>query len=444
MDNDDIEIVDEAGSNSEIPTPSFGIQDIVKEDTSKQDISSVDDILNSLKEESKETVPTAEVAPVQEATPAVPLQEEVTPVQDVPQEVTPTVENTTPVDDNSVAIKQTSTLKNEAGTMVIGEVGNDGVKAINNSLPTSIDISNDELPSQKEDRREKRRRIKIQTKRDKRRTLISIILFIVVLLAGGGSAYYFLYIDNDNLFEAKNVTFELDQELPKSATYYVDSKKKINDMEYEIDLSSVSKAVGTYSYIVKHNKITKTGLVTIKDTKGPVITLKEKLKFSKDSDIRKEDIVESCVDQSNCTYDLEDKIDSSNVGNQDIVITAKDNVGNETKTNATIEIFEVAKTVVCINEDKESSDKKYKEHSEDTIYFDNYNNLIYVQGKKVVTYNDFMEYFDLQNKEKDNSDYVFDGANFAYSTFNKSLYDKDTGLYDEVMNVYKDKGYTCK
>ena len=342
---------------------------------------------------------------------------------------------------NEINIKNNATIKNEAGTQVIGELNNDGATAVSSDMPTNIDITM--KPEEVKKDLSKPKRIRIKTKRDKRRTLIIIILLVVVSLSLGAAGYYFFYVSNDNLFEVKNVTFELGQPLPSSAVNYVETSKNIDDMEYNINLNNVISSVGVYNYSVDHKGIVKMGTITIQDTKGPIITLNDNLKFSVGSDIRKEDIVKSCEDPSMCTYDLLDKIDTSAIGSQEIGITAKDNIGNETKEIAKIEVFEVSKIVVCKNESKKSDDGTYEEYLEDTIYFDTTDNYVYSIGRKIVNFIDFGSYYNIYNKEKENSLYKFDSLKHNYSLSNEVLY-KDEAKYDKYIEYYKEKGYTCE
>lgn len=350
----------------------------------------------------------------------------------------PNIVNTNP---NEVNIKNTTTIKNEVGTQVIGQVNGEEIKTVSNDMPENINITMKEEPVKKDTNKAKR--IRIKTKRDKIRTIVITIVLVLVILGLGASGYYFFYLSNDNLFEVKNVTFELGEVLPISAVNYVETSKKIDDMEYNVNLSNVISSVGVYNYSVDHKGIVKMGTITIKDTKGPVITLNENLKFSVNSDVRKEDIVKSCEDPSMCTYELLDKVDTSTIGSQEITISAKDNIGNITKEIAKIEIFEVSKTLVCTTEAKKSEDETYEETLEDTIYFDTNDNYVYSTGRKVVSFLDFSSYFNVYNKEKDNTTYTFDSKNHSYKIVSDVLYQNED-KYDKYIEYYKDKGYHCK
>ena len=369
------------------------------------------------------------------------------PTETSPTEPAPVEEIAAPVEvpnntdsQSGIDIKQTSTIMNESGTQVIGSLNGDSAETISEKLPDGIDITTKEMPKQEE--KKKTKRVKIQTKRDKISNIISIILIILVLAGGGFGAYFFLYLQNDNLFEVKNVTYELGTTLPVSATYYVETSKKIDDMTYEVDLSNVQNTVGVYNYTVKHNEVTKSGIITIEDTKGPVVTLNENLKFSINTVVTKNDIVDSCEDPSTCTYELSETIDTTKTGKQEITVVAKDSLGNESSTPATIEIFEVSKTLVC-SSTKSSADGKTEEIIEDTLYFDNTDKFIYVQSKKITKFIDFIAYFQAFNEYKDNKDYTFDAITHSYSQANKSIY-KDQGTTEQAKNFYSANSYTCE
>ena len=202
-------------------------------------------------------------------------------------------------------------------------------------MPNSIDVSAKEAAKAVET---KTKQVKVKTPRQK---ITSAIITIVVLLILGGGGYfgYNYFMQNNVTFEAKNVEFDLGQEIPKEVSYYINSSKPIVNGEYSIDLSNVGEDIGTYQYTITRKNDTKTGTITIGDTKGPVITFKDNLMFSKNDVITKDDLVSKCEDVSNCTYELEAAIDTSVAGSQEVGVVAEDDLGNQSNEKTSISII---------------------------------------------------------------------------------------------------------
>lgn len=342
---------------------------------------------------------------------------------------------------DNVEIKETETLKGEAGTTVIGEVDGDEVLLTSKELPQSIDVS---VKPPKVDVKPPKK-VKVVTKREKITSIIISIIVILIIAGGAYAAYYFFYVQNNNIFEAKNVSIEAGSELPNSASFYVKTSKTIDDMEYVIDLSGVLSTIGTYNYTINHNGVIKMGTVTVNDTKGPEVTFKDNLKFNKGATITKDDLVKECTDISNCTYELTSDVDTSNSGNIETSITAKDDIGNTSIAKVTIEIVDISKVLVCTSNEEKNSDNTYTTKNVDTLSFDSANNLVSSTGKKVYTYIDYASYFDIYNAQQNNSEYNFDKKTFSYWINNAVLAsDLNTKQYDEINNYYSNNNYNCE
>ena len=340
---------------------------------------------------------------------------------------------------NNIEIKKTATIKSESGTSVIGEISGDTITATNNPLPDKIDINS----KPKVVNKETNKKVKVMTKREKIMSVLAYILVIFVIIGGGIAIYYFGFLNNPSNFNVKNLSFELGSELPTGVSNYITSSNKIDGMEYSLDISGVGKEAGSYNYSVTHKGVTKKGTITISDTKAPVVTLNDNLNFTKGATITKDDIVKSCVDPSNCTYDLEKSIDTSTSGTVNVNIIAKDDVGNTVTTNAQITIIDISKTIVCLSASEKSSDDSYSTVIEDTINFDSNDKVVSSSSKKIVTYIDLNQFFTLYNAEKDNNEYSFDKVKFSYSAKN-DIDLSNLNNYNDVTASYNEKGYTCK
>lgn len=349
---------------------------------------------------------------------------------------------TSNVDANApVTLVETAVTKGSAGSQVVGNINGDSIIPTNNPLPTPIDIT----VKQKNNNKNNNKKVKIVSKKEKIMSII-ISIFVLIVLGGAGYAiYYFGYKNNPNLFELKNIYLELGEELPNSASSYIKSSKQIDEMEYKIDTSSVVKnTVGSYTYSVNHKGVTKTAQIIIRDTKAPVLTLKDQkeLIFQKDSKIAKTDLVVSCEDISNCTYKTEYDVSTEDAGEKQVVIVARDDIGNETKEVVTITIIDVQKKLECTSQESEADDKSYKYVLIDTLSFDSNDNLVLKSGVKKYIYSDYSAYFTKLNELKDNENYEFDRTNFSYTEKNEVDVNNLTSLSD-ITNYYSEKGYIC-
>lgn len=343
------------------------------------------------------------------------------------------------VSNKDVEIKQTATIKSEVGTSVLGQINGDTITATNNPIPDKLDINS----KPQNETKTNTKKVKVSTKREKIMGILALILVLFVIVGGGIAVYYFGFLNNPSNFNVKNLSFELGSELPTGVTTYITSSNKIDGMEYSLNISKVDSKIGLYSYSVTHKGVTKSGTITIKDSQAPVVTLKDDLSFSKGSTITKDDIVSTCVDLSNCTYDLEKNVDSSTSGTINVNVIAKDDAGNSVTTTAKVTIVDIAKTLVCKSNPELASDGTYNTVIEDTINFDSTDKLVSSSSKKIVSYIDLNQFFTLYNAEKDNSEYSFDKVKFNYSTKN-DIDLNDLSNYNDISASYTTKGYTCK
>ena len=343
------------------------------------------------------------------------------------------------VSNKDVEIKQTATIKSEVGTSVLGQINGDTITATNNPIPDKLDINS----KPQNETKANTKKVKVSTKREKIMGILALILVLFVIVGGGIAVYYFGFLNNPSNFNVKNLSFELGSELPTGVTTYITSSNKIDGMEYSLNISKVDSKIGLYSYSVTHKGVTKSGTITIKDSQAPVVTLKDDLSFSKGSTITKDDIVSTCVDLSNCTYDLEKNVDSSTSGTINVNVIAKDDAGNSVTTTAKVTIVDIAKTLVCKSNPELASDGTYNTVIEDTINFDSTDKLVSSSSKKIVSYIDLNQFFTLYNAEKDNSEYSFDKVKFNYSTKN-DIDLNDLSNYNDISASYTTKGYTCK
>ena len=345
-------------------------------------------------------------------------------------------------DNEPINIVETAVTKGSSGSEVIGNINGETITPTNNPIPSPIDIT----VKQKVNNKNNNKKVKVVSKRER---IVSIIvsIFVIIVLGGAGyAAYYFGYKTNPSRFEIKNIYLELGDELPSAISYYVSSANQLDDMEYTLDISNVAQnSVGSYTYSVKHKNVTKTAQVIVRDTKSPKITIKDKseLVFKKDSKVTKDDIVLSCEDISNCTYKTEYEVSTENPGDKEITVIARDDSGNESREVVTIRIVDIQKILVCTSKETVSEDNSYSVVNIDTLSFDSNDYVVLKSGVKQYTYSDYSAYFAKLKELQDNERYIFNRTNFTYTEEN-DVENTNLTKYDEIMNFYTDKGYTCK
>ncbi|MBR1416508.1 MAG: hypothetical protein IJ572_01660 [Bacilli bacterium] len=346
-------------------------------------------------------------------------------------------------DNQTVNIVETAIVKGSSGSQTIGNINGEEITPTNAPLPSPIDITIKKNTVTKNPEK----RVKIVTKREKIISIVITILVIAILGASGYGIYYFAYLNNPAIYDVKNITLELGNELPNSATYYITSSKQIDDMEYTIDLSNVTQnQVGTYMYSVSHKNVTKSGQIIVRDTTPPKLVIKnsEDLVFMKDTSVKKEDIVESCEDVSECTYKTEFEVYTETAGDKSIKVIARDNQGNQTEETVTIKVIDIKKTITCTSLEVPSSDGAYNTSDVYTLNFDSNDYLVIKSGAKKYTYIDYSAYFAVYNKYKEDSNYKFDKSTFSYSVENNDINTNNLTKLTDLMTYYTSMNYVCE
>lgn len=237
---------------------------------------------------------------------------------------------------------QAPTPSMDTTSTVIGEVTNDNVVATNASIPL-----NNEAPILGEPVMvETAKPNKKMKKKMNKNTLVIIIALIIVIVACGGYWVYNNILNKPVIINLRNLTIELGEKVPTEITKYVD-KMEGKSSDYSLNLSSVIEdEVGVYNYTITYKKQSKTGTITIEDTTSPVLTLKD-VTLKVGEQVKIEDFIESCEDESNCSYEFEEEIDENmtkNTGTYDLRIIAKDESGNETTKVAKLIVSEEGTT----------------------------------------------------------------------------------------------------
>ena len=243
---------------------------------------------------------------------------------------------------NNIKIEETSVTKSQKGTVTVATVNNGTVSVLTDKFPEPIDIS---VKASKVVTKNGKK-VRIMTKRELITNIVLSFFFVLALCGVGYGTYYYLFRNNPRNFETKNVIVELGEEIPQSVRSYI-NLTDISEPDYSLDLSGVKNEIGTYTYKVSYGNTTKTGTITVNDTKAPVITFQDVKDFDSGTVITKDMLVLSCEDISECSYELTSPVDTSNVGEVTASITAKDNLGNSADYTIDLNILEKLTKLIC-------------------------------------------------------------------------------------------------
>ena len=340
---------------------------------------------------------------------------------------------------NNIKIEETSVTRSQKGTVTIATVNGSSVSILTDKMPEAIDLSVKEAKTITKNGK----KVRIMTKRELITNIILSFFFVLVLCGAGYGVYYYLSGNNPRNFETKNISIEYGEEIPASVRNYI-NLTDISEPDYILDTSAVKNEIGTYTYKVSYGSTTKTGTITINDTKAPVVTFNDVKEFIEGTTITKEMLVASCEDISSCTYDLTSPVDTNTPGTITASITAKDNLGNSKDYPIELNIIEKLTTLVCsstiVTTDENS--KTLLESNNYTLSFTNQKLLKTGNLKVIRTYLSDSDYTSI----KDNltsSGYTLEDINRR--AIKESTIDNVANLttQDEIKTHLESNSYTC-
>ena len=362
-----------------------------------------------------------------------PVNEAVTNPQSTVKEVSSTTDN---VGENngSVVICETSDVRAAKNTVVLASLSNEGVVMQAQSLPEPVDYNKkEEVKVNKNGKK-----VRIVTPRERITNIILSIFFIAFLGGGGYLVYYYLISHNPANFSTKVVSLELGDTIPQASSYYI-NLTNISDLDYTLDLSKVEEKVGSYPYTVRYGTTIKQGTIIIKDTKGPVITPKSNIEVNIGDKITKDMLVAECNDLSNCEYDLKSSVDTSKVGIVTAVILSKDDLGNTSEQEISVNVVDASVKVSC-TKGSFAGDFSYYENEKILLYF-NANNIL-SRSMRNITRNYYQD-SGYQSLKSDSS-YTFDDTKKEASKSENVNVPDNLSEYRSIIDYYQSNNYVCK
>ncbi len=234
--------------------------------------------------------------------------EEVRKVRDI-SAIIPKANNGTALGNDEIElVSKDNTLKSDGSTIIanIDENGEAIVKA-NFAYPEQIDVEarKEEIERMKNRRKkkEKAKPTKAAQKFQNSMALVSLIVIIGLI----GFWYYEKNAPTEKDFQTLPVTIELGGKLPvRTSSYVKPGVGEIDELLYSVDTSKVVlEEAGEYEFTVTYQGISKTGIITIKDTTKPTLEVREVF-VVEGGTYNAGSFVETCFDLTGCNYSFQD------------------------------------------------------------------------------------------------------------------------------------------
>lgn len=198
-----------------------------------------------------------------------------------------------------------------------------------------------------------------QTKPKKKVNIVLILVLVLVLVAAiGGGVYYVLVKSKQKAIVINPLKSQIELGTIIDTTNY---KSLVSVSNYSGTCSVGgdkvdTTKVGTYSYTITCDKVTKTYQIKVLDSKEPVVVTKDLIVLPNTKVVAK-DFVSSVEDASKVTYETKEEINTSEEGEFNITIVATDAYQNATTVEAKLTVTANAPTTYLYCEDtKNASD----------------------------------------------------------------------------------------
>ncbi len=187
--------------------------------------------------------------------------------------------------------------------------------------------------------------------------LILLVIFTIVLIS------FMVYRRMHTLNIRENLVFELGSTVPSDVEAYL-RNKVFNADNYKINLKKVPmadnkfSAVGKYEFKISYNKVSKKGILEVKDTTAPIVEV-QKLTVGVDEDYVVDDFIARLDELSlPCTVNYKNEADENlqaKAGTYSFDIIIKDSYGNATTKTVKLEVAKDANLERTKKEDLEVS-----------------------------------------------------------------------------------------
>ena len=214
-----------------------------------------------------------------------------------------------------------------------------------------------------------------------------IILAVVLVAAIGFGVYYFLVLSKTNTptasIRVKLTEVELGTEIGNSPSDYVNvTGISIDTCDLKSNLDPMN--IGTYEFTVTCGNLSKTGTITVEDKTAPTVEVKD-VTVAPNAEVLPEDFIVEYNDYSEVTFEFEEEVDTSTVGEYSVSIVASDEYDNVTTVAATLTVSEDAPVEYLYCTREEETEQQALATAEYHFGITN-DGSIYENSEKVITY----------------------------------------------------------
>lgn len=297
------------------------------------------------------------------------------------------------------------------GSVSIALVNGDGsINIVENvSMPEPIDIEQRKKEKQKNNARTKknkdRKKSKIAQQVQNRIALISLLIIIAL----GGTFFWFKNQPTEKDFKPLHVEVEIGDSLPIRTSSYVKPGigKEVDELLYALDLSDVVlEEVGDYDFRVTYKNITKTGTISIVDTKPPELTVRN-ISIREGETYDASSFVLDCKDPNGCNYSFLDTETTQKItspGSYTIYVVATDAFQNSVTKQANLIIENAGELTAFSKTTTFDISKGYELTENYNLYFNTYSNhSVLINGS---VYEMQYKYHDEEVYERDKNKYA--------------------------------------
>lgn len=295
------------------------------------------------------------------------------------------------------------------------------------------------------------------------KTTLIIILILVIAIIGGG-VYYVLTMTKKpkGNITVNDLKWDLGKELSTNISDYA-TITGFDSTVCSLDVSKVDiNKMGAYDFSVTCGTTSKSGKIILQDSTAPVVVTK-KVSVVPGTTVQIEDFIVSCTDNSNCSYEFEDKdiaLDSltSQEGTHQLNIVVSDDYNNQTTVEVVLEVTNNAPVKFMFCTPTSNLDNELNATVETTYNYGINGDNHLVQTQKVTTYTFEVREDYEKGKERITNEYPdavisTDDSEFVI-TITSDLEENDLSTefnvnpfptdYDDLKEFNLNQGISCK
>lgn len=311
------------------------------------------------------------------------------------------------------------------GAVSIALVNGDGSYTVieNITMPEQIDIEERRKEKQKNKNHTKKsknlKKSKVAQQVQNRTALISLLIIIAL----AGAFYWYKNHPTEKDFQPLHVEVEIGESLPIRTSSYVKPGigKEVDELQYALDLSDVVlEEVGDYNFRVTYKNITKTGILSIVDTKAPDLTVRN-FSIREGETYDASSFVLDCKDPNGCNYSFLDTETTKKItspGSHTVYVVATDAFQNSVTKQANLIIENAGELTSFSKTTSFDIDKGFELTENYNLYFNTYSGyLILINGS---IYETQYKYHDEEAYERNKANHIGE-VNYSFDDSKKII-----------------------